>query len=102
MHIPNLPLPYDLREYVCKHLCAMCIQERWLRWRHFSHARNRRWSRVRGEMGRETWRRLIPYEHVRREWRQEMGSWLSMRTGTLDVIVQEAYDGYWGSRASRL
>ena len=102
MHIPNLPLPYDLCEYVLKHLCAMCIQERWLRWRHFSHARDRRWSTVRREMGRETWRRLIPYEHVRREWRQEMSSWLSVRTGTLDVIVQEAYDGYWGSRASRL
>ena len=102
MRPPELPLPYDLCEYVLRHLCAMRIQERWLRWRHFSHAHNRRWLAVRGALGREAWRRLIPYEHVRREWRQEMGSWLSVRTATLELIVQEACDGYWGSRASRL
>ena len=103
MNVPDLPrLPYDLCERVLHHLCAMRIQCAWLRWTHFSHARRDRWASVRAALGPRAWRRLIPYEQVRREWRQESHSWLSACRGTLELICEETCEGYWGTRAHRL
>jgi len=97
-----LPLPYDACERILHHCAAMCIQSAWIRWRHFAHTRKKRWCLVRSRLGRHAWRRLIPYEHVRREWRQELGSWATIDRETVTVIVGEVSDGYWGARSSHL
>ena len=97
-----LPLPYDACERILHHGAAMCIQSAWIRWRHFAHARKKRWYLVRSRLGPSAWRRLIPYEHVRREWRQELGSWATIDRETVTVIVDEVIDGYWGARSSHL
>lgn len=97
-----LPLPFDACERILHHHAAMCIQSTWLRWRHFAHTRRKRWRHVRSRLGRHAWRRLIPYEHVRREWRQELGSWATIDSETVSVIVGEVSNGYWGVRSSHI
>ena len=101
--MPYIPhLPYDICEHILHHLCAMRIQRAWMRWVHFSHARREHWSCVHSAIGLRAWRHLIPYEQVRREWRQESQSWLSVCQGTLEIILEETLEGYWGARAHRL
>ena len=80
----------------------MRIQRAWLRWVHFSHARTKQWSTVRDGLGRDAWKTLIPYQHVRREWRQELESWLCVEGGHVEVIIEEVGDGYWGGSSSHL
>ena len=96
------PFPLDVCECIVHHHTAMLIQDAWLRWRHFAHARKKQWSLVRTRLGWQSWRRLLPYEHVRREWRQELGSWMTIESGTVVVIEEEAQNGYWGVRSSHL
>lgn len=77
----------------------MRIQDRWMRWRHFAHTRQKRWPDVRNHLGCRSWRRLIPYENVRREWRHELGSWMTIGDNTVIVIEEEALNGNWGARS---
>lgn len=96
-------LPDELCECVVQHLCAARIQTAWSRWWHYAHARQPAWDALRSALGRATWMRLIPYAHVRREWRQEMDSWLSIDdTGLLDLVLREAREGLWGTPSPRL
>lgn len=97
-----LPLPVDACEHILHHHAAMCIQSTWIRWRHYAHTRKKQWYLVLSQLGRPAWRRLIPYEHVRREWRQELESWATIDRETVTVIVGEVSDGYWGARSSHL
>ncbi len=97
-----LPLPFDACERILHHRSAMCIQSAWIRWRHFAHTRKKRWRLVRSRLGHHAWSRLIPYEYVRREWRQELGSWATIDRETVTVIVGEVSDGFWGVRSSHL
>lgn len=100
--VEALPLPFDVCERILHHHAAMHIQGVWMRWRHYAHTRKKRWYLVRSRMGRHSWRRLIPYEYVRREWRQELGSWATIGEEAVTVIIGEARDGYWGARSSHL
>ena len=97
-----LPIPFDACERILHHHAATCIQSAWIRWSHFAHTRTGRWELVRSQLGRHAWRRLIPYEHVRREWRQELESWVTIGRETVAVIVGEASEGYWGGHGRRI
>ena len=89
-------LPDDLQERILKTASAMCIQRSWWRYSRVSHARRREWREVREHLA-EDWKWLSLYPLVRREWRQEPGSWADVREdGTLDLIREETRVGMWG------
>ena len=98
MAVPRLP--DEVWRLVLAHLAAMRVQRVWRRWSRFGHAArwHRWWSAIRHHMGEARWRALVPYAHVRREWRREAPSWVLSEDLDLDCIVKEARQGLWGAR----
>lgn len=92
----------DLRAMIWRHRAALTIQGSWRRRDLFRHARHPHWPYVKAHLGHATWRRLFPYEHVRREWRTEMLSWCYADEFMLDVIHGEAVLGLWGRRCANV
>ena len=62
------------------------------------HSRGDRWPEVREHLASlGAWPELWPYSLVRREWRREPESWLSVDASTVAVLKAEAQEGLWGS-----
>ena len=97
-----LRLPVEVVKIIEKHLHAMCIQTRFIRWWLYSHARRKEWKALRARLGRSRVEVLCPYTHVRMEWRAEMASWLGTTENTQELIVNEAREGLWGRESARL
>ena len=89
-------LPPDLVRLVHAHAAASAIQLRWRRLAWLGHARHRAWPEVRAGLGETWWRVLIAFPLVRREWRREPESWLSVGDPLARVIAGECEDGLWG------
>ena len=97
-------LPADVVECVVHHArrdaSARAVQARWRRVSSVGHARRPGWSDVRQCLGEDAWRRLVPYELVRREWRREARSWRGASRDAIDAIVAETREGLWGRSRS--
>jgi len=94
-------LPIELRELIQEHSAALTIQQTWLRYNMLGHASKPGWTKVRQHLGEHLWRLLIPYEMVRREWRQERESWLQTEMYIIEEIIWEAEKfGMWGQKHS--
>lgn len=91
-------LPSELWSLIHAHAAASLIQRRALRWMRFGHARKPSWDMTRLHIPSPVWRLLIPYAHVRREWRLEGSSWEHCDAFDLAVILREAHEGAWGPR----
>jgi hypothetical protein len=91
----------DGARLVLAHLAAGCIQRAWLRYSLMSHARRAQWSTVADHLRSVgAWRALLPYSHVRREWRAEVASW--RHVDDPGPLLVEARHGLWGTRSTRV
>lgn len=96
-------LPPELVELILQHRSALVVQRRWLRVTHYAHARRPIWSNVQRHLcDVGAWPRLALFPMVRREWRQEPGSWLAVDAVVAHGILQEARQGMWGPSSRRL
>lgn len=107
MHAPSVPvgasrwdrLPEELRDLVLEHRAALTLQAGWTRRSLWAHARSDDWAPVATRLcALGVWRRLVPYDAVRREWRTEPHSWCAISPSTAGAILDEAVHGLWGSR----
>lgn len=82
---------------------ASLIQSRWLRRDVWWHTRSVHWPTLRRHLEtHNVLRALSVFSLVRREWRTEAPNWLDADATTLRCILDEAMDGWWGRRTSRL
>ena len=96
-------LPTDLAELVLSHWAASVIWRAFLRWSLWAHCRRRDWSTVRARMVKNgAYPGLCVYAGVRREWREEVGSWEQTTDETVRAIWGEAREGLWGGATRRL
>ena len=91
-------LPDDILTLISEILHAMHIQRAYRAWIACGHARREGWKRLRTHLGRVIVD-LEPFSMVRREWRIEAGSWLSIGCDDLGIILKECAHGLWGTRA---
>ena len=91
-------LPCDLADLVYQHAASITLQRRWRWFWRYGHARRgARWVRVRTHLRRVgAWPQLLPYAHVRREWRTEPESWLLVDDADARIIAAEARNALWG------
>ena len=86
-------LPADVVECVVHHArrdaCARAVQARWRRVSSVGHARRPGWSDVRQSLGEDAWRRLGPYELVRREGVARREYRRGASRDAIDTIVAE-------------
>lgn len=95
-------LPDELRCEILRHRAASTIQDRWLRWSLWGHARHPSWDEIRLHLRHHgLWRDAIAYENVRREWRQEPESWMYLDVTVATVLFAELEEGLWGVRSHR-
>ena len=91
----------DLNEYIHMHLAAIKIQNRTRKW-FMSHYHRKEWPKLRfllvENIGSDNFKILQNSRLVRREWRNEINSWLFMsKTDILQlhVILNEIIQGLW-------
>ena len=87
----------DLQRLILEHRAAQIIQSALLRVFRFKHARRPAWPAVRQRLGFWVVRALWPYPLVRREWRMEPGSWFHPDATLLQLLIEEAREGLWGT-----
>ena len=96
-------LNQDVLRLIRMHICAIKIQETFLRWRYWKHVHNPYWKDVRDHLGINNVLFLWPYEDIRREWRYDLTSWLNITEKDLCWIKAEAkYEGLWGSKTDKI
>lgn len=97
-------LPLDIVELILHHLACVRIQQKWLRYVHYAHTRQRqKWDVFRCSVHvADKWRFLALFSDVRREWRVELDSWCAVDTSSVDIICEECARGMWGQVSHRL
>lgn len=95
-------LPEDLVELIRKHVACARIQRAY-RQRcairlHFAHTHDVRWAPLKEKLeGMALLPVLYPFPMIRKEWRQEMGSWTDLDEDTLRALgVEVAATDMWG------